>query len=185
MAPMTRRSNGAGTVFIKHGNYYGRWYAPDGGRMNRKLGPVRRPGTAAGLTRAQAEKRLRELMVHVHSTSNPDVTVSTAGQALMASLEARGCARSHLETVESHLRVHLVPFFGDRSLDRIGDDEVTRLLVRLRRPAVHPRRCAISRTGCTRCSSSRNVDGGSTPIPASSSTCRRRSRRRTFATSER
>jgi len=72
MAPMSRRSNGAGTVFIKHGNYYGRWYAADGGRTNRKLGPVRRPGTAAGLTRAQAEKRLRELMDRVHSTSNPE-----------------------------------------------------------------------------------------------------------------
>jgi hypothetical protein len=139
MAPMSRRSNGAGTVFIKHGNYYGRWYAPDGGRTNRKLGPVRRPGTAAGLARAQAEKRLRELMDCVHSTSNSEVTVGTAGQALMASLEARGCARSHLQTVESHLRVHLVPFFGDRALDRLGEDDVTRLLVRLRRTGRAPK----------------------------------------------
>jgi site-specific recombinase XerD len=35
--------------------------------------------------------------------------------------------------VESHLRVHLVPFFGDRSIDRIDDGQVSRLPVRLRR----------------------------------------------------
>ena len=58
---MTRekRANGAGTVHIKHGSYYGRWQTASGGRANRKLGPGRRPGTAVGLTRAQAEKRLR------------------------------------------------------------------------------------------------------------------------------
>src|SRR4051794_15379498 len=72
MAPMSRRSNGAGTVFIKHGNYYGRWYTPAGGRANRKLGPVRRPGTASGLTRAQAEKRLREMMSARDLTTRPN-----------------------------------------------------------------------------------------------------------------
>jgi integrase len=139
MAPMSRRSNGAGTVFIKHGNYYGRWYAPDGGRTNRKLGRVRRPGTAAGLTRAQAEKRLRELMATVQATTDSDTTVAVAGEALLARLEARACAKSHIETVESHLRVHLVPFFGNRPLDRIDEDDVTRLVVRLRRSGRAPK----------------------------------------------
>src|SRR4051812_28492437 len=100
MAPMSRRSNGAGTVFIKHGNYYGRGYTTAGGRANRKLGPVRRPGTASGLTRAQAEKRLREMMSARHVVRDPTRTVATAGQALLDQLEAKGCARSHIETVE-------------------------------------------------------------------------------------
>jgi hypothetical protein len=38
MAPMSRRSNGAGTVFIKHGDYYGRWYTPDGGALTGSSG---------------------------------------------------------------------------------------------------------------------------------------------------
>ena len=35
--------------------------------------------------------------------------------------------------MESHLRVHLVPFFKEKALDRIAEADVTRLLVRLNR----------------------------------------------------
>jgi integrase len=61
------------------------------------------------------------------------MTVATAGIALLTQLEARGASKSHRETVESHLRVHLVPFFKEKSLDRIAEEDVTGLLVRLRR----------------------------------------------------
>ena len=54
----------------------------------------------------------------VQVSTDPDGTVGTAGEALLAHLEAKGCSRSHLESVESHLRVHLVPFLGERPLDR-------------------------------------------------------------------
>jgi hypothetical protein len=125
----TKRANGAGTVYLEHGNFYGRWVTLNGGRANRKLGPVRRPGTREGLTRTQAEKRLREMMDTIQVSADPDRTLAAAGEALLAQLEARGCARSHIETAESHLRVHLVPFFGDKALDRVRDADVTRLLV--------------------------------------------------------
>jgi hypothetical protein len=137
--PRTKRPNGAGELYIKHGSYYGRWTTASGGKTNRKVGPVRRPGTASGLTRAQAEKRLRGLMTTVQVTTDPDRTVAVAGAALIAALEAKGCAKSHVETVESHLRVHLVPFFKERALDRIDDEAVTRLLVRLRRSGRAPK----------------------------------------------
>jgi integrase len=139
---MTRpkRANGAGAVYIKHGSYYGRWLTP-AGRTNRRLGPVRRPGSSAGMTRTQAEKRLRELMAEasVAIAPDPERTVAVAGRAFIEQLEARGRSKSHLETVESHLRVHLVPFFGDRALDRIDADDVTRLLARLRRGGRKPK----------------------------------------------
>lgn len=134
-----RRANGAGNVYVKHGNYYGRWYSAAGGRTNRKLVPVRRPGSSVGLTRAQAEKRLREIMSAVQVTSDPEHTVAVLGRALLGQLEAKGCSKSHIETVESHLRIHLVPFFGDRPVDRIGEEHVTRLLVRLRRSGRSPK----------------------------------------------
>jgi hypothetical protein len=59
IAPMGpgRRANGAGSLYIKHGSYYGRWVTADGGHVNRRLGPVRRPGTRQGLTHTQAEQR--------------------------------------------------------------------------------------------------------------------------------
>ena len=116
-----KRANGAGSIYIKHGSYYGRWLTPGGGRTNRRLGSVRRPGTVSGLTRTQAERRLRELMAEIQAVTDPDVTIAVAGEALLAHLEGKGCSKSHLETVESHLRVHLVPFFGAKPLDRIGD----------------------------------------------------------------
>ncbi|HKG65614.1 MAG TPA: hypothetical protein VKB28_16210 [Solirubrobacteraceae bacterium] len=112
----TKRANGAGTVYIKNGSYYGRWVTLEGGRTNRKLGRVRKPGTRDGLTHTQAEKRLRELIQIVQVTSDPDRTMATAGQALLARLEAKGSSKSHVETAESHLRgVH-----WDAGTDRRG-----------------------------------------------------------------
>jgi integrase len=134
-----KRTRGTGEVYVKYGAYYGRWWTPAGGRTNRKLGPVRRPGSSDGLTRTQAEKRLRELMAAIQNTTDPTRTVATAGRALLERLEARSSAKSHLETVESHLRVHIVPFFGDKALDRIDEDDVTRFALRLRRAGRAPK----------------------------------------------
>jgi len=64
----------------------------DGGLANRKLGRVRLPGSRDGLTRRQAERRLRELMDVVQVVSDPDRTIEVAGQALLAQLEAKGGA---------------------------------------------------------------------------------------------
>ena len=111
-----------------------------GGRpYERKLGHVRVPGTNEGLTRTQAEKRLRELMGTVQHTTDPARTVRVAGRSLLERLEARGSARSHIEGVESYLRVHVVPFFGEKPLDRIDDDDVTRFAARLRRSGRAPK----------------------------------------------
>ena len=122
----TKRANGAGTVYIKNGSYYGRWITVEGGRTNRRLGRVRQPGTRDGITRTQAEKRLRELMATVQVTSDPERTMGLAGQALLTRLEAKGSSKSHLETVESHLRVHLVPRETARSHHRHGHHALAR-----------------------------------------------------------
>jgi len=128
-----KRPNGAGQLYIKHGNYYGRWVRESGGRANRTVGPVRRPGSAAGLTRAQAERRLQQLVAVAEAVADPARTIEVVGLALVGRLEGKGRARSHIQTVEAHLRLHLIPYFGDRSIDRITEDDVTRLIVRLRR----------------------------------------------------
>ena len=47
-----------------------------------------------------------------------------AGALLLANLRAKGRKRSTLEVYSSHLRVHLVPFFASRPLDRIGATSV-------------------------------------------------------------
>jgi integrase len=134
-----RRANGAGSVYIKHGSYYGRWSTDAGDHPNRKLGPVRRPGSASGLTRRQAERRLRELMAEVNVITDVEITIALAGSALLEQLEAKGRSKSHVQTVESHLRVHLEPFFKDKSIDRITEADVTKLLARLRRSGRTPK----------------------------------------------
>ncbi len=134
-----RRANGAGSVYIKHGSYYGRWVTADDGHANRRLGAVRQPGTMVGLTRTQAEKRLRDLMSEVQVTTDVAVTVAIAGRAWIEALEAKGRAKSHVQTIESHLSVHLEPFFKEKPLDRIGEADVTRLLGQLRRRGLKPK----------------------------------------------
>ena len=114
----TRRANGAGSVYTKHGSFYGRWTTETGGHPNRLLGPVRLPGSATGLTRKQAERRLREPMDEVQVTTDAELTVVIAGVALLEQLEAEGRAKSHLQTVESHLRVHIAPLFKTKPLHR-------------------------------------------------------------------
>ena len=47
-----KRPYGSGEIYVKSGAWYGRWRTPDGGRLNRKLGPVRTRGESDGLTRA-------------------------------------------------------------------------------------------------------------------------------------
>ena len=91
----SRRANGAGSVYIKHGSYYGRWLTDGGGHTNRKLGPVRPPGTSEGLLRRQAERRLRELMAEVVVVTDITVTVGVAGRAWIEALEAKGRSKSH------------------------------------------------------------------------------------------
>jgi hypothetical protein len=45
----SKRANGAGSVYIKHGAYYGRWLTEGGGHTNRKLGQVRGRDRATAL----------------------------------------------------------------------------------------------------------------------------------------
>jgi integrase len=133
------RSYGSGSVYVKHGAYYGRWVTPDGGRANRRLGLMRKPGATQGLTRKEAEDRLRELIREVHAVSCAERTVADAAQALLERLEALGRSKSHRETVESHVRVHIVPAFGAVAIDRLEEEHVTRLAVKLRRDGKAPK----------------------------------------------
>ncbi len=124
MAQATRRKYGTGSIIEKRGVYFGQWRV---GRRQvmRKLGPVRKPGTTDGLTKTQAEAKLRTLMAAV---TEPPVTerttVQDAGIRLIAHLKALGRKRSTTMAYESYLAVHLTPFFGDRALATITASDV-------------------------------------------------------------
>jgi hypothetical protein len=116
---MSRRPYGAGTLYVKAGSWYGRWRIA-GRRVNRRLGPVRKPGTREGLTRPQAERELRRRMEQEHAmaTTTGRLTVAETGERLIDHLEALGRKRSTVEGYRSALAVHLAPFFRDKPLDR-------------------------------------------------------------------
>jgi hypothetical protein len=59
--------------------------------------------------------------------------VADAGAALLEHLEAQGRSKSHRETVESHLRVHINLGIGRVPVDRLDDERITRLTAGTRR----------------------------------------------------
>ncbi|MGA9314389.1 MAG: site-specific integrase, partial [Solirubrobacteraceae bacterium] len=135
---MSRRSYGSGRLFERADaagqvSWYGSWWS-GGTRIKRKIAAKRTPGTADGLTRAQAEKELRKRIER-------DVIVSTAARRTLD--EAGGAYVDHLEHVmerkrstiqdyRGHLRRHLVPFFGERPIDKIEPAQVAQYLKRKR-----------------------------------------------------
>lgn len=130
-----RRTYGTGSLYVSNGVYYGRWRTSSGGNANRRIGPVRSPGARDGLTKNQAEARMRALMDGSAGrvTADRTRTIEDLGRLLVAKLAAKGRKRSHLEGVESHVRVHLVPFFGETPIARIAVADVERLIASLRR----------------------------------------------------
>ena len=75
----------------------------------------------------------------VQHVSDPRRTVADAGGALLEHLEAIGRAKSHRETVESHLRVHIVPAIGRVAVDRLEEEHITRMVAGLRRAGKAPK----------------------------------------------
>lgn len=136
----TPRPYGTGTLYQKSVSWYGRWLVGDR-RMNRRLGPVRQPGTRDGLTRSQAERELRRRMEQEHAiaVATPRLTVREAGEGLIDHLEALGRKRSTIEGYRSALAMHLVPHLGERPLDRISREEVEAFVARCARAGLAPK----------------------------------------------
>ena len=114
---MTKRTYGTGHLYEKSGAYYGRWRTLDGRQLNRKIGPIRRPGEDNGLTRAQAEREFRRLQDAEERAPRPvrgadTPTVDEVGGSLRQKLRLGGARRSYQEGCESMQRVHISPRLG-------------------------------------------------------------------------
>jgi integrase len=125
-----RRPNGTGSLFIRRERsgrdvYYGKWRIGNE-QVKRRIGPKRNPSTREGLTRTQAEAELRRLMASLQQPAalGGRITVKEGGELLIESVRAKGRKKATIEGYESHIRVHLVPFFDQQRLDRIDRREV-------------------------------------------------------------
>jgi integrase len=105
--------------------WYGKWRA-NGHQVMRALGPALDVDGMAGLTREQAEAALRDAIVASGASLHFDeaIDVAEAGRRYITNREMLGLKPGTLADYESHLRCHLVPFFGQRSLDEIDVDLV-------------------------------------------------------------
>jgi integrase len=127
------RTYGSGHLYIKSGAYYVRWRAPDGRRLNRRVGTVRLKGETVGLTRAQAERESRRLVDELSQTplapksDEPAPTVDEVANEVRSRLEIEGARRSYLQNVESMQRVHMSPALGKRRVDTVTSRDVERL----------------------------------------------------------
>jgi integrase len=86
-----------------------------------RLGVERQPGSKLGLTRTQAEAALRREFekAALEPLRHERVDIAEAGQRYIDRLEALGRKRTTIADYRSTLRVHLIPFFGGRSLDSV------------------------------------------------------------------
>jgi integrase len=128
----SKRSYGTGELYEKHGAYYGRWRTSDDRKLNRKVGPVRNPGSPDGLTRAQAERAFRKLQEAEERRPSrrrdvEPVTVGAAATSLRQAKALEGARKSYLEGLESMQRVHLEPKIAAAALEKVSTAQIEAL----------------------------------------------------------
>src|SRR4051794_32358472 len=127
---MARRSYGTGSLYVRrdaHGRewWYGQWWAGSR-RPRRRIGPRRQPGGRDGLTRSQAERRLRKLMESesaavARAAAEQRLSVAEVGDRYVDHRErVMGRKRTTIQDYRIIIWRHFEPFFGDRAIERIG-----------------------------------------------------------------
>jgi integrase len=99
--------------------------------VKRALGPKRSPASRDGLTRTQAEAELRRRMQEgaVVIGRAERKTIAEAGERYLENLTTvKRRKRTTIQDYGGYLRRHLVPKFGERTLDRIEQEDVERYL---------------------------------------------------------
>jgi integrase len=142
---MARRSYGTGSLYERADSngrvsWYGQWHA-NGRRVKRRIGLKRAEGARDGLTRTQAEARLRELMAEAPAAARRGerLSVDEVARRYIAQARRRGRKPSTLGNIESEVRVHLAPFFRSRSMDSIRAEDVLDLVAVLEGKALAPK----------------------------------------------
>ncbi len=147
---MARRSYGSGSLKVRmdaagNESWYGLWWC-DGRRIKRRVGPKRSSGRADGLTKPQAEQRLRELMAEVRIEDVKEAAERPGGRSTRtlaevgeAYIRSRDLKASTITDYRMHLRVHLVPFFGSRRLATIKASDVEDLIAVLTARGLKPK----------------------------------------------
>lgn len=130
---MTRRSYGTGTLYVRtdgrgRETWYGRWYS-GGERIKRAIGPKRPAGSREGLTQAQAERELQRRIETERAATRSRMTIEQVGAEYLEHLEhVLERKPTTLSDYRYMLDRHLIPYFGERPMERIEPAEVNRFL---------------------------------------------------------
>jgi integrase len=135
-----RRPYGSGHLWTEKGKR-GRevWkcsFYQGGRKIKRTLGPVRQPGSREGLTKTQAESKLRELQRQAAVVVQPGrTTLKEVGDEYIRYLEVvLERKRTTIQDYRIMLDSHFVPFFGERDVARIDADRIVAYMDHQRRP---------------------------------------------------
>jgi integrase len=129
------RADSAGRV-----SWYGQWRV-NGVQVRRKIGLKRAEGSRDGLTRRAAEARMRELIGEVKPTvaASEALTVGEVGRRYLVHLQRQGRKLATRTAVESTLRVHLEPFFGEHAIGAVKHEDVVDLMALMEGKGVGPK----------------------------------------------
>jgi len=142
---VSRRFHGSGSLYTRvDGRGRVSWYAQfrvGPRQVKRRLGPRREAGGRDGLTRSQAEARLRRLLEEAQAApALPErLTVADVGERLIRHLRSLGRKPSTVEGYESYLRVHLEPFFGQLPLEKLRPADVEAFIAERREQGCAPK----------------------------------------------
>ena len=135
----TRRPYGAGSLLTSTRSdgtrvYYAKFRDSAGRQVKRRIGLVRSPHQPDGLTKAQAETRLRDLMATaaVAAPVEHARTLAAAAEAWLAHLEATGTKASSVRAYRAALKWFLSSL-KDRSLDRVTEADIELVMARMRK----------------------------------------------------
>jgi integrase len=142
----SRRSYGTGRLYVRtdrngRETWYGKWHV-NGRRVNRKVGPKRVNGSREGMTQTQAEAVLRRLIREVSpaATIVDRLSVGEVGALYVADLERKGRKPETVRAAECAIRVHFAPFFGDRAIHTIRQEDISALALHMTQTGARSRK---------------------------------------------
>lgn len=140
---MSRRSYGTGSLVVRTNGtgevWFGKW-RDDGQQIKRKIGPKRKPGTSDGLSRKEAEARLRELMatVRAEDVRSAGTRAKRAGDITVLDLwhayrddRGRELKETTVHDYGRCVETWFVPHFADQPIHRITREDVDALVAKM------------------------------------------------------
>ena len=145
--PTARRAYGSGslnpqTTPAGKAIWVATWYAA--GRKIKRTWPRRIPGGREGLTRTDAERKLREeigLTASAGRARGDRPTIAEVGARYLRTPAKGGRPRkpSTVDNVKSEVRCHLAPFFQERPVDKFTANDVADLIHALEAKGLGPK----------------------------------------------